>query len=77
MLMADDSLDRTTRLVLLGLVCFFAGLIGLVIVVAIFQGTLDPIAMATILSGIFTGSLGGLGWYISRKNDKAQEKSNG
>lgn len=73
--MADDALDRTTRLVILGLIVFFAGLIGLVIVVAIFQGTLNPVAMATILSGIFTGVLAALGWTVSNRNNKPQEKS--
>lgn len=72
--MADDSLDRTTRIVVLCIVVFFAFLIGLVCVVGIFQGKLDPVAMVAILSGIFTGALAALGWLRDKENDSGVKK---
>lgn len=51
------GLDQTTVKFILGLVFFFAGLIGLVVVVGLARGTLDPTGVATLLSGILTGLL--------------------
>lgn len=58
--MPNDEMDELTKKFLLGLAVFFAGLIGIVIVVALLQGRLDPAGTATLLGGIFTGIIGGL-----------------
>jgi hypothetical protein len=58
--MISDEMDDLTKKVLLGLAIFFAGLIGIVVVVALLQGRLDPAGTATLLGGIFTGIIGGL-----------------
>jgi hypothetical protein len=52
-----DGLDQTTVKIILGLTLFFAGLIGMVIVVGLAQKTLDPTGVATLLGGLFTGLL--------------------
>ena len=49
------GVDDTTIKVVLGLILFFAGLIGLAVVVGLLQGRLDPTGIATLLGGIFTG----------------------
>lgn len=56
----SNKLDDTTVRVLLGIVMFFAGLIGLVVVVGLLQGKLDPTGTATLLGGIVTGIVAGL-----------------
>lgn len=54
--MADNNgVDGTTVRIVLGLAIFFAGLIGLVVIVGLVQGTLEPTGIATLLGGIFTG----------------------
>lgn len=52
------TMDNATIKVVLGLILFFAGMIGLVVVVGLFQGRLDPTGVATLLGGIFTGLVG-------------------
>ena len=56
----SQELDATTKKILLGLAIFFAGLIGIVVFVAMIQGTLDPTGTATLLSGIFMGIVSGI-----------------
>lgn len=56
----SNGLDDLTKKVMLGLAIFFAGLIGVVVCVALLQGRLDPAGTATLLGGIFTGIVGGL-----------------
>lgn len=58
--MVNNEMDDLTKKVLLGLSIFFAGLIGIVVCVALLQGRLDPTGTATLLGGIFTGIIGGL-----------------
>lgn len=58
--MPGSEMDDLTKKVLLGLSIFFAGLIGIVVVVALLQKRLDPAGTATLLGGIFTGIIGGL-----------------
>lgn len=50
-----SNLDNTTIKFIMGLLYFFAGLIGLVVTVGMLQGKLNPEGTATILAGIFTG----------------------
>lgn len=50
-----SGLDDTTVKIIIGLAMFFASLIGLVVVVGLVQGTLNPTGVATMLGGIFTG----------------------
>lgn len=52
-------MDPMTRVVL-GLAIFFSGLVGVVVVVGLVQGKLDPTGIATMLGGIVTGIMGGL-----------------
>jgi hypothetical protein len=51
----SNQIDSTTVKFLLGLAIFFAGLVGLVVVVGLVEGTLNPTGVATLLGGIFTG----------------------
>jgi hypothetical protein len=53
--MMPNQIDSTTVKYLLGLAIFFAGLVGLVVVVGLLEGTLNPTGVATLLGGIFTG----------------------
>lgn len=53
-------LDKTTQKVVLALAIFFAALIGLVVVVGLWQEKLDPTGVATLLGGILTGIMSGL-----------------
>lgn len=53
------GMDSITKAVL-GIVMFFSGLIGIVIVVGLAQGKLDPTGIATMLGGVVTGIMGGL-----------------
>lgn len=53
-------MDETTLKVLLGVVVFFAGLIGVVVIVGLLQNKLDPTGIATLIGGIFTGLVGSI-----------------
>jgi hypothetical protein len=55
-----SHIDETTQRVVLGLAIFFAGLVGVVVVVGMLQGKLDPTGVATLLGGIFTGIMSGI-----------------
>lgn len=55
-----SDLDSATKKVALGLAIFFAGLIGLVVIIGTFQGRLDPTGTATLLGGIFMGIMSGV-----------------
>lgn len=47
--------DKTTVKLLVGLLYFVAGLIGLVVVVGTIRGNLNPEGAATVLAGLFSG----------------------
>lgn len=53
-----SRMDETTQKVLLGIVVFFSGLIGIVVIVGLLQNSLDPQGIATLIGGILTGLVG-------------------
>lgn len=67
--MTNGSLDETTRKVVLALAIFFAGLIGMVVIVGLLQQKLDPTGTATLLGGIFMGIMSGV--LLRRKGDSS------
>lgn len=56
----SSHMDETTQKVLLGIVVFFAGLIGLVVIVGLLQQKMDPTGIATLIGGILTGLVGSI-----------------